>query len=477
MKIQLLLIFLIVYSVNCQLKIVNLVGNGYDILKGNPKSKSGADPGFHSQIFQITYNQNRVSSSGAKIPDDIELTELNSYQFEYTQNEYTGMQSYQSQLAAQAKSDYDDIFYKASFTSNLEFNQVKTNIENSILIEANAKNELYTLKMNLFNMLPITEVFRSAIMSTLSDNSVWKKIFEQYGTHFIHKTIVGGRAAYQYKLYSRDYQELVAMGIDVKLAGSYKMFSASSKFSYNDRKVNAFKSKSIEYSMIYVGGDPPVNNDFIEWSKSVRQYPVPIQYELKNLSYLFTQKNFPSLDAASLNLLKDNYYSNVKDYCKSIGCYEPGPDRQLPKNIITSSVYTSMYGGSNGGYFQDSSLSNTLMRVKKVYISSGSLLDGIQFMLSDGVNTYTTAWHGGVGGGVSTFELQDDEYITQIEVRSGKYVDAVTFYTNKGYKSKRYGGGGGGSYMLYVGPYLVGMYGKSGKYIDAIGFISNNIIY
>lgn len=395
--IQLILIPYVVFNVNC-LKINNLVGHGYDVFKGNPKSKTGADPGFHTQIFQITYNQNRVTNTGSRIPDELEFIELNSYHYDYYQNEYTGMQEYQNQLKNQAKIDYNGLFFKTSFTSNTEFNQVKTTTENSILIESNAKNELYTLRMNLFNMLPLTDVFRSAILSTLNDPSVWRKIFDQYGTHFIHKTIVGGRASYQYKLTSKDYQELKALDVDIKLSASYKMFSVSNQMSHGDKKVESFKRKSTEFSMIYVGGEPPRDNDFIEWTRSVKQNPVPIQYELKDLSYLFTQNNFPSLDAHKLNLLRDNYFLNIKSYCESIGCYEPGPDRPLPNNIATTFVRTDAIGGNGGDFFQDSPPSNNLMRVRKVFLRSGRRLDGMQFLLSDGINTILTPWRGGNGG-------------------------------------------------------------------------------
>lgn len=59
-----------------------------------------------------------------------------------------------------------------------------------------------------------------------------------------------------------------------------------------------------------------------------------------------------------------------------------------------------------------------------------------------------------------------------MEVKAGKFVDSITFITNKGNKSSKFGGDGGG-YKLISFPEnsrLVGIYGRAGQYIDQIGF-------
>jgi hypothetical protein len=81
-------------------------------------------------------------------------------------------------------------------------------------------------------------------------------------------------------------------------------------------------------------------------------------------------------------------------------------------------------------------------------IRSGWEIDNIQISLSDGVTTTISPQFGGNGG-----DLQDpwvvpkDEHITQVEYRSGDRIDSLTFVTNKGNKSPRYGGTEG-SYHL-----------------------------
>lgn len=59
---------------------------------------------------------------------------------------------------------------------------------------------------------------------------------------------------------------------------------------------------------------------------------------------------------------------------------------------------------------------------------------------------------GGTGGSEQNiWEVPKDEYITQVEYRSGDRIDSITFITNKGNKSPKYGGNGG-SYNLITFP-------------------------
>lgn len=476
--LEITLILLSISGLYGQNTINNYVGRGYDLFHGNPKSKTRSDPGFRQPIFQLSYSQNRMSADGYRVPDNIDYAEFNSFIFNFYQNEYTGMQEYQKQLKTSANFDYNGIFAKASFTSNTEFNEVKKNTENHVVIEANAKSERYTLSMNLFNMLPITATFQKAVLDLYHNLADWNQFFQVYGTHFIYKTIVGGRASYQYKLSTRDYQELRHLNVDVKLAASYKMASFSTQVTYDEKKVEAFQKRVTEINKIWMGGEPQAEDDFIKWSESVRTNPVPIYYELKDLSFLFTSANFPTLDYNQLQILREIYYSRVENYCRNNACYEVGYDKPLPPSfVITESKETHYAGGKGGYWFADTIPKNTLMRVKRVICRAGRYLDGIQFELSDGVNTMLTPWRGGLGGGYREFVVPDDQYISQIEMYSGKYVDSITFITNKGVRSERFGDSGGYYTLFNVGPYLVGMYGKAAAWVDGLGFYSNDVIY
>lgn len=81
---------------------------------------------------------------------------------------------------------------------------------------------------------------------------------------------------------------------------------------------------------------------------------------------------------------------------------------------------------------------------------------------------------GGTGGGErDPWVVPKDEYITQIEYRSGDRIDSLTFITNKGTKSPRFGGTGG-SYNLVsfpAGYRIIGLFGRDGSRLDRLGFV------
>lgn len=89
----------------------NLVGFGYNVFKGNPSSMTGADPGFQSQIFDKTYNQNLSTSSGFKIPDYYELIEFKPNNYVLYQKEYLNMHQYLNELKNQAKIEKNIDFF------------------------------------------------------------------------------------------------------------------------------------------------------------------------------------------------------------------------------------------------------------------------------------------------------------------------------------------------------------------------------
>ncbi len=110
-------------------------------------------------------------------------------------------------------------------------------------------------------------------------------------------------------------------------------------------------------------------------------------------------------------------------------------------------------GGDGGGGF-------AMQTIKSIGLRSGSYVDQIT------INGVSHGGNGGADRGVLT--LEPGEYVNDILVRSGKYVDFVKFTTNRGRSIE--GGGGGGSAMTIVGQ-LVAIDGRSGSYVDQLNFL------
>lgn len=119
------------------------------------------------------------------------------------------------------------------------------------------------------------------------------------------------------------------------------------------------------------------------------------------------------------------------------------------------------------------------MELRRIHIRSGSEVDNLQLFLSDGVTQQFTAAVGGLGGSAAVWSVPEGEFVDQIEYRSGDRIDSLTFITNKGNKSPKYGGDGGSYHLLNIPQdyRIVGFHGIEGGRVYKLGFTIAKTIY
>lgn len=79
---------------------------------------------------------------------------------------------------------------------------------------------------------------------------------------------------------------------------------------------------------------------------------------------------------------------------------------------------------------------------------------------------------GGDGGFSTLVTIDRNECINEVTLRSGLYVDGLTF-KYKGGKEIKIGGNGGNEDHLHFGnACVIGVTGRAYDYIDAIGFVT-----
>ncbi len=268
-------------------------------------------------------------------------------------------------------------------------------------------------------------------------------------------------------------QELKSISVDVKAAAKLKYMQWSGDFNAEvqtkSKEINAFDSKVSNTKEIYIGSKP--NKDWTVWANSIKQDPAPIDYKVVSLSDLFIGHYFPELSFDVLKEMRLQLNTAIDLYCNRIGCAPPQPD-PVPGSLTATYISSALYGGNTGLAFRDSLPINPMMMVKKVMVRSGASLDAIQLELTDGVTTMVSPYRGGYGGYEKVFNVPDDQWISQIEIRSGSMVDSVRFVTNKGIKSEQFGGNTGNYYLVNLPGPLVGLEGRSGSRIDQLGFVS-----
>jgi hypothetical protein len=151
-----------------------------------------------------------------------------------------------------------------------------------------------------------------------------------------------------------------------------------------------------------------------------------------------------------------------------------GSDIQLWRfeQSIDKRVLIGPFGGAAGGGFQDGTLPEGA-KICKVRIRYGSWLDAIGLSYKLNGQVTDLPMHGGNGGTLSEFTIEDDEYITSLSGRYDRFVNSLVIGTNKR-TSSQYGGTGGSSdYKLVIqsNQKLVGLQGRSERYLNAIGIV------
>ncbi len=105
-------------------------------------------------------------------------------------------------------------------------------------------------------------------------------------------------------------------------------------------------------------------------------------------------------------------------------------------------------------------------------LRTGSLVDSIQvtYRLSNGKD-YTAGYYGGKGGGknVINVNIEKGEKIIGAFGKTGRLVDNIGFFTNKGKVFGPYGGKGGGDFTVHLCS-IRGIFGRVGSLVDSIGF-------
>lgn len=133
---------------------------------------------------------------------------------------------------------------------------------------------------------------------------------------------------------------------------------------------------------------------------------------------------------------------------------------------------SQQYGGNGGNPFnpQHEIDFNPNLRVQKIRVRHGGMIDSIQFVLTDGMNLYELPKLGGNGGTQSEWDVPYGEYITKITVRYNQYCCGLQFFTNTGKFSPFFGKQIGNTADVDIKGNLLSYGGRSGSLVDAIQF-------
>ena len=137
-------------------------------------------------------------------------------------------------------------------------------------------------------------------------------------------------------------------------------------------------------------------------------------------------------------------------------------------------VKSRFFGGDGGAPFSESA--GHIARIERIIVHYGQFVDRLEVTYVLDNEERLSKSYGGPGGKANAeILLADDEKICAIGVRSGQYVDSLTFVTYRMFNlvgMKQYGpyGGPGGGGGTVLSPNIREFFGRATSVLDAIGF-------
>ena len=134
---------------------------------------------------------------------------------------------------------------------------------------------------------------------------------------------------------------------------------------------------------------------------------------------------------------------------------------------------TPQFGTKNTGDAYSWAPTSMKSEIREIFARGGGFIDQFKVKTSDGSQEQTSPAIGGNGGAASSWKVPDGEYISKIIYKQGDWISGVTFVTNKGTQSPRFGGDGGQGpfeFNLKEGERLIGFYGLADDLVKGLGF-------
>jgi hypothetical protein len=304
---------------------IDYITLGYDILKGFPLTTYGIDPGFsRAPIFELTVTDRRTADGRFELPDGINVIKEESCNLYFSTTQVSSESDLKETLAIQASVEGEILGFSARASG--EYNKmVSTNQKDDMSsFVSSAECQQYRAWLDLTAGPALHPTFVKDALQYLSDPANVKnyvKFLAKYGTHYVGEITMGGRISIIKSMKNSKLAQASHEDISVSVAASYSgIGSISGEFSYQNQKDAAsnFEKNVAETKMCTIGSRPPADGDVGKWAESSFENPMPLVYQLKSITDIFTRINFAQNLFPDLNAVRLGLYRAQHDYCVSL---------------------------------------------------------------------------------------------------------------------------------------------------------------
>lgn len=294
------------------------IGNGYNVLLGNPLGSQDSllDPGF--QVLAIVNLTSLQPWNGNwSIPNGVQVLPAASCDFMSQYTSVTNDTSYVKYLSTFVSLDaeFDDILSAVKFSASYGYSAIQSGIDQQqyAYTEAAALCTSYVAMLQPVGSTSwnITSDFRMAIenLPLSFDPASYRALFSSFGHGYTTLMTMGGRWGQESWLNSTSYSLMQQEGIDIG-------YAASLSFDFFSGGVSDQTQQEIEYrekfdtlksgmQMYWIGGSAaPTNDSWEVWASSLPNHPMPFTYTITPISTLLDSAIFPLMSQSNLSAIR-----------------------------------------------------------------------------------------------------------------------------------------------------------------------------
>ena len=297
-------------SAQSWLKNSNTIGLGYNPLYGSPVCYTGVcqGDGFKHAVFKLNYVQPAIGScTNDLIPDFVELQCIPSADIQ-TSTETISTYEHLSDSTFKRIEFYVATRYRRHAASYFYSKETRSMIDTMTKQDSTAmytRGDVTFGKLRMFEpFMELSDTFRYVIeqmpccneYSQEIDDYIKEFVIDYFGLTYVSELILGGIAQQTMFISNKQRYELEMKGEDIVQAASigfYLNFNIQPVPPYNDIKQREFMESVQTQHSTKLGGDPSAQT-MDDWIKSVPSNPVIMNYGVKDLATILTQKHFPA---------------------------------------------------------------------------------------------------------------------------------------------------------------------------------------
>lgn len=337
------LLVAVLFAAVCAAKLPNFpsiryLGTGYDAFKGNPRPRTGLDPGFkNTPIFSYTFDPSGSNQAGGfALPTNVTGRANEQCSSVSEQLAVSSLRAYRQSLEVEVSMGGGLLFDIASYSANADFRERAASLHGSdnVIYTAKAQCHVFRAAIDPFGLPAFAPAFKAAVaqlsaaVGTASWTDTAMRFASEFGTHYAGDIKFGARYTMESTFDHTTYNHMLSANFTFNAAAGVSFLILNGGVSgvahAAVQYANQFNQARSATRMSSIGV-PPMYGDV--WRASIlTTAPVPIAYALTALTDLLTAEHFPQLrNIATVQQQLKSFYSTT--WCPTVGgtCSAPPP--------------------------------------------------------------------------------------------------------------------------------------------------------